>query len=153
MLDSPGEIPEISADPTVESEKPSRQCPAVRLDRLVLHPPSDDLERGKIYEKSILLMVQKSGSHQLRLGENIPLFISLLYIQKVVIAGFLNHQQYGFDRFHVFHRWFLLVGIFCWEKTAMKQIQKFKHPPGNDHKSHLGKKKIIFKSDGWDGIC
>ena len=46
----------------------------------------------------ILLMVQKSGVHQLRLVVYpiiSPLFTRVLYIPGGFLAGFLNHQQYG----------------------------------------------------------
>ena len=42
---------------------------------------------------SILLMVQKSGDHQLRLVVS-PIIYKLLAPSQVVIAGILNHQHY-----------------------------------------------------------
>ena len=44
----------------------------------------------------ILLMVQKSGVHQLSLVAY-PIIYKVLAPSQVVIAGFLNHQQYGHD--------------------------------------------------------
>ncbi len=43
----------------------------------------------------ILMVVQKSvsGDHQLRLVVYLPLFTVFFDIQKVVQAGFLNHQK------------------------------------------------------------
>ena len=44
-------------------------------------------------------------------------------------------------------------GVPLSSKATFSQLLNYKYPPGNDHMSHLGKRKNIFKSAGWEGIC
>jgi len=54
---------------------------------------TNETTKGKISQLNILLMVQKSGSHQLRLVGS-PIIYKLLPPSKQWLAlGFLNHQQ------------------------------------------------------------
>ena len=56
----------------------------------------------------LLLMLQKSGIHQLRLVVDIPFFTSGFYTSKRWLAlGFLNHQQYDcLASFQIHWTWF-----------------------------------------------
>ena len=87
----------------------------------------------RIFDETYWMMVQKSGHHQLRLVVYLPVF-TRFYTSDVVIAGFLNHQQYHLSPFRIQEcsGWLFLrffggesVSIGCWDSLEIFDVGSF----------------------------